>query len=543
MIRLPHAIHLGLLALLVACGGSSDRKSSHQRSHLLVLGWDGATFDMLDPLMRAGRLPNLARLQAQGVSANLESTAIPISSAAWTAAMTGVGPGANGIYGFFEPIPDSYEVRLVDSTRNQAPPLWRILNARDRTVHVFGVPLTWPPEPVSGVMVAGMLSPPDADYAWPKGMAQRLRKTGFVPDLGTWRGTRAVYRERVLNQLALKEQALVSLLERDDWDAAIAVFKSLDVVCHQIYDGRTEHFVADVLERLDAILGRLLEAAGPTTDVLLMSDHGFASYRLGFNLHPWLIEQGFATRSSTPSKNRGQATSPLAEQRPLAHKRRVSALNLDETIALAGECEGNFGSIRLNLVGREPAGTVTDEQRKAVMSRIERQLRAYAPGGTPLIEQVWQGAQLYPGGAPAVPDLIFQVREDHLVSAEESEAVLVRYPAPRPDHARNGVFIAAGPRIRRDDRRKRFSILDTTPTILHLMGLAVHNEMGGTVRTEICADQRPVVRTPRADDGPLRRLDEDSLTPLTKDQVDDIVTSLQSLGYVDSYEEEEGDDE
>lgn len=50
---------------------------------VLVIGWDGATWDMVDPLMAEGRLPNVARLVGRGSSARLESTKVPISSAAW----------------------------------------------------------------------------------------------------------------------------------------------------------------------------------------------------------------------------------------------------------------------------------------------------------------------------------------------------------------------------------------------------------------------------------------------------------------------------
>ncbi|MFT7679587.1 MAG: putative AlkP superfamily phosphohydrolase/phosphomutase, partial [Planctomycetota bacterium] len=520
-------------------GGSAQA----DRPHLLIIGWDGATFDMLSPMVAAGRLPNVARLLERGRSAQLESTAIPISSAAWVAGMTGVGPGENGVYGFFEPVPDSYEVRLVDARCNEAPPLWRVLDARDKTVHVFGVPLTWPPEPLNGVMVSGMLSPPDAEYTWPPSLAGQLRGTGFLPDIGVWRNTQLPDRERVEQQLRLKEEALVSLLSTRDWDAAVVVFKSLDVVSHQIYDGRLDGYVAEILERLDGILGKLLEAAGPKTDVLLMSDHGFAAYPYGFDLHQWLVQEGFSVEAAEGPAGEAARRGPLVDLRPQQHRRRIDGLDLAATAAFASECEGHFGSLRLNLAGREPEGSVSAEQREAVLASIEERLRAYAPEGKPLIHEVWRGEELYPGGAHAVPDLIFEVREDHLVTAVEGAALLSRFRAPRPDHDRQGILIAAGPRIAHAADRGQWSIEDITPTALHLMGLSVHEEMSGSVRTELCLDERPVQLVPRSADGDLSAPATGASSSMTNAQSEAMFQSLQSLGYADGVENNGAEDE
>lgn len=544
--RLPAAWALVLPAALSGLWGCGEAGSSDaEQPHLLVIGWDGATFDMLTPMIAAGRLPNVAGLLERGQSAQLESTAIPISSAAWVAGMTGVGPGENGVYGFFEPVPDSYDVRLVDARCNQAPPLWRVLDARDKSVHVFGVPLTWPPEPLNGVMVSGMLSPPDGEYSWPPSVAGQLRGKGFLPDIGVWRSTQLPDRERVENQLRLKQDALVELLGTRDWDAAVVVFKSLDVVSHQIYDGRLDGYVAEVLERLDEILGKLLEAAGPKTDVLLMSDHGFAAYPYGFDLHQWLLQEGFSVEAAEGPAGEAVKRGPLVEQRPQQHRRRIDGLDLTGTVAFAGECEGHFGSLRLNLSGREPEGSVTAEQRDDVLARIEERLRAYAPEGKPLIEEVWRGEELYPGGAHAVPDLIFQVRRDHLVTANEGAALLSRFRAARPDHDRRGILIAAGPRIAPAKERGQWSILDITPSALHLMGMSVHEEMTGLARTELCLEQRPVKRVPRSADGDLSAPAVGDRPSMTDSQSNAIFRSIVGLGYADGVEDNEhkGDDQ
>src|SRR5262245_6159727 len=102
--------------LLAACGDAAPppaaRAASTTRAahRLLVVGWDGASFRAIDPLLAAGKLPHLAGLIARGTKSPLESTILPISSAAWTTATTGKGPGEHGVFGFHEPRAGSYEL-------------------------------------------------------------------------------------------------------------------------------------------------------------------------------------------------------------------------------------------------------------------------------------------------------------------------------------------------------------------------------------------------------------------------------------------------
>ena len=69
---------------------------------VFVLGLDGATWDMLEPLLQEGLLPNLARLREQGVSGSLRSVFPPLSPVAWTGVMTGKNSGKHGIFEFLE---------------------------------------------------------------------------------------------------------------------------------------------------------------------------------------------------------------------------------------------------------------------------------------------------------------------------------------------------------------------------------------------------------------------------------------------------------
>ena len=85
------------------------------RYRTLILGLDGATFDVIDPLVEAGDLPNLAALIERGARGTLRSTTHPLTPLAWTTMATGVNAGRHGIWDFSERDETGYALRLVKS--------------------------------------------------------------------------------------------------------------------------------------------------------------------------------------------------------------------------------------------------------------------------------------------------------------------------------------------------------------------------------------------------------------------------------------------
>jgi predicted AlkP superfamily phosphohydrolase/phosphomutase len=528
-----------LLALLLAsclaaaagCVGADDPPETAPAQRLLLIGWDGATFDLIDPLLRAGRLPNLAGLLERGSSVWLDSTIVPISSAAWTSAVTGSWPGKTGVYSFFEPVPNSYDVRPVSSHSVRAAPLWRLLSARGLRVHVIGVPLTYPPEPVSGTLVAGMLSPENAVYAYPASLTDRLRARNFVPDLGIWRERRAFSWKQLDEQLRIKTEFAQETLASDDWNFAMVVFKSLDVVSHRLYDGRTDTQVARLLDALDHVLGDLLESVGPDTNVVLMSDHGFTTYARAFNLHTWLLDNGYAVAAAHVEPT-ATHPGPLVESRRSERRTRLAGLELSRTRALATVSEGNFGSLRLNQRGREPRGVVDAAHRDELLRELEARLRTYVPSGmdAPVVTRVWRGEDLYPGPENAiVPDLVFETRPDTQVVAEPGAAASGSYRTPVPEHARTGILVAAGPDLVTRAQRERADVVDVAPLVLHLLGEPIPRSMDGTLHS----DWLELARAARYDESPAPTRSSGARPAFSSAGSAEIRARMQALGYVD----------
>src|ERR1044072_6909793 len=123
-----------------------------------VIGLDGAVPDLAFDRY-ADRMPTLSRLRERGAWGRLRSIDPPITVPAWSCAMTGLSPGALGIYGFRNRrAPTS--ARLVFSTSRAVTALrvWERLSEAGRPSIVVGVPGTYPPQPTEGALVGCFLT-------------------------------------------------------------------------------------------------------------------------------------------------------------------------------------------------------------------------------------------------------------------------------------------------------------------------------------------------------------------------------------------------
>ena len=128
------------------------------RRRILILGLDGATWRLLQPLMEAGGLPNLTALVASGASGVLDSSIPPLTAPAWSSFQTGANPGKHGVYDFRVFDRAAHRLWLASSRDLQLPTLWQIASVAQRRVVAVNVPMTFPPQAANGVIIGGMLA-------------------------------------------------------------------------------------------------------------------------------------------------------------------------------------------------------------------------------------------------------------------------------------------------------------------------------------------------------------------------------------------------
>ncbi|NWG03348.1 MAG: alkaline phosphatase family protein [Syntrophaceae bacterium] len=114
-------------------------------ARVFVIGLDGATFDLLDPWIKEGRLPNLKRMVEGSTYGRLGSTIPPVTPPAWTSFMTGVNPGKHGVFDFITFKPNSYKKVLVNSSHIRSKRFWDLAGAKGKKSIILYVPMTYPP--------------------------------------------------------------------------------------------------------------------------------------------------------------------------------------------------------------------------------------------------------------------------------------------------------------------------------------------------------------------------------------------------------------
>lgn len=554
---------------------------------LFLLGLDGATFDLIDPWVEQGRLPNLARLLQEGARAPLRSVIPPFTPVAWGTLMTGVNPGKHGVFAFKEMRPGTYSFQLVNNRTLKSKTLWRCLGEQGKRVVVVNIPMTYPPEPVNGILVGGMDSPGlDSDFTYPSALRQEVLRVapGYSIHLHVGAGyltsdkkrRRAV--EGLLEMAEAREKLVLHLLRSRPWDFFAVNFAAIDQIQHHFWqylaapDGSEfEDAILRVYQRVDDAVGRIAGALGADVALLVMSDHGAgASSDQVFFLDEWLSENGylqfrqtspiasvrrsmtrglltFASRHlSSGLKDRLMTTFPGLRSRWQGTIRRA-AIDWDATRVFSGEFPA---TLRINQRGREPRGTVEAGDCESLRDELRSRLLALRDPttGEALFEKAYRREELYHGTyCDRAPDLILepkefalQVRGGTFPPRRTYDAALSRKdPADffvSGTHRINGVFIARGDGVRAGAELPPVDMADLFPTILHVLGLAVPPGVDGEVAEGLFEDavreQRPVLHS----EADLRRYPQESQDLTTYEEERDserVQKALRALGYLE----------
>ena len=155
---------------------------------VFVLGLDGATWDLLEPLIQEGLLPNLARLREQGSWGSLRSVFPPLSPVAWTGVMTGKNSGKHGIFEFIEHGHNPLQGRVNSSRAIHSSLLWEIAQQYGKKTVAGAVPMSYPVRSAKGFpgfFLGDFLSPASRDgfFERPRYLCRTRRGRRAVPAL------------------------------------------------------------------------------------------------------------------------------------------------------------------------------------------------------------------------------------------------------------------------------------------------------------------------------------------------------------------------
>lgn len=535
---------------------------------LLIVGFDGATFDLIRPWAAEGYLPNLARLMTEGVSADLASTLPPVTSPAWPTFMTGVNPGKHGVFDFIQPRGEGFT--LVNSTRIRQPTLWQRLSEHGYRVGVLNVPVTYPPQPVNGFLVTDILSPRNATISYPADLIDRytadLGHYRVAPDIQYKPGNEAAFIADIYDLIHAHGRWALKLMSAEPVDVLMVHFIAMDIAKHALWrfmdhtharyePSPYEHAIRDGYALVDDYIGQLIARLPSGSTTIVMSDHGFGPLRNMVNLNVFFMQKGllklkpdamtrlkaWAFRNGITPATAYQWVSRLGFQNTVARVSKKArndivgkflsfdSVDWSRTIAYS---MGHVGQVYLNRVGREPHGIVDDASYEQRLSEVRDALADLRDdGGRPILTNLIRGRDAYHGPyAELGPDLHLELDHYAMIAcplfATEGKVMTNQIRGDSGCHRREGIFIAQGTGVRAGTALPEADIVDLAPTILHLLGEPVPRILDGRVLTEALADPAPV------------RFQEDEETVVAAEQgfdaaeAEQIEERLRGLGYL-----------
>lgn len=534
---------------------------------LIIIGWDGATFDVIKPLIRAGRMPVIASLLENGVHGRLVSTIPPLTPVAWTSIATGVNPGKHGIFDAMMFSRAGRKLSFINATNRKIKPFWTLLEESGKTTNVFNVPVTYPPDPVSGAMISGMFTPFGVrDFTYPAGLLDEVEaRFGRYEIECENTDEPASYLKNIIEvEIDFREKVIMHLMDRGRWDLLYAVSMATDRVQHFYWGyldpSRKDHAkykdaIYSVYEKLDASLGRIIKKAGDNATVMMVSDHGSGPLKTAFFLNNWLIQNGYLSMKEGSAAPAHKAGGPRLLKKALKrilpafvkdalrsrmipdHNKEINVFSsfIDWTKTRAFS-EGVSCGIYIN------EETVPREAYDETVDGIIGKLKALrGPDGNPVVERVYRRSEAYSGGyVDMAADLIVICAPTYQIIAPnevlffggELSSDLFMEHKWSGRHEQEGIFVLSGEGVRKGVELKHCSLIDVAPTVLYLMGVDVPQDADGHVLEEALeksyAEQHPIKSS-------LVDISQDgsAIKGLSEEEEAQLMERMRSLGYLE----------
>ncbi|WP_336337135.1 alkaline phosphatase family protein [Haloarcula brevis] len=475
-----------------------------------IIGLDGGTYRIIDNYRED--LPTLDRLMADGYHSILDSTQPPTTSVAWPSFATGQNPAKYGMFDFMGRFPETLNFYINDARKKGFDFFWEHM---DEPIGLGSVPLI-PYHNTDGFFVQGSLARINEDQ-----IVSPISLKEIIPDYYdyriNWQDDTADIVDGVMKRIAAREEFFKHLISTFDIPLYFLMFNAIDHIQHHFWaymheshpaheDSSFGAAILDAYKRFDEALENILACFDERVNVVIASDHGFKPCHTELNINALLNQKGYleydvgtSTAVLTDAydflKNHISADtleflipssvkSAAKDQMP-RNDRIMDAINWTETSAYSF---GVMPNIYLNLVGREKYGQVSQAAYDQICDELtEMFLDVTDPKtGKNVFKNVYQRDDIYHGPyIEQAPDLVLETTTGFYCSGNLGTQIFTRKTGPMPNsgvHEREGILIANGPDIATSDgRAERNGIADVAPTLLHLLGYPIPENMDGTV--------------------------------------------------------------
>jgi len=535
-------------------------------SRVILFGLDGATYTVLDDLVRRGVMPFFGAFRERSAAGTLMSVVPPLTPPAWTSMVTGRSPGYHGITNFlqFESETSRY-VRVVTSREVCSETIWSMVCRQGKRAGSLNFVAHNPPPKIDGYVIPGWIP-----WRWvkrhshPKGLIDGLKETlaGFdVKELAVdfneeqkaIAGAELADYEPWIDLHIRREKQWFAILEHqlrhDPCDLVGIVLDGVDKLQHLLWqyldpalepEAPDETFVRirercwDYFRAVDGFLERTVRLAGDDAYVLVASDHGFCGTSELLYINNWLEQEGFLTWSAT-----AEVTPDDSAELGEAHPYHLTEFDLDRTKAFAISASNN--GIYIPVKGdRYEQGLSPEAYEPFRRELIDRLLTGCVDPetGERLVTRIWTKEEAFAGPKMQLaPDLTLELRDKGFFSVLRGTGVLRKRPMVAGIHHPEGVLLASGPGVAAGTRFAPMQMVDVAPTILYAMGLAIPEDLEGRVVTEIFdpsyVDGRVPVMGARTERPAHLPPEEPSDLADDAESEEQVMMRLRALGYIE----------
>jgi len=573
---------------MISDNGSILGPKGTGKKRILVIGVDGATFDLIRPWMEEGKLPTFAKLVKSGVSGELTTVFPPVSPVAWTSFLTGKNPGKHGVMDFMVREEGSYQRVYANYIDSKILPV--ILSESNQKVGMLYVPFgLYPLRKVNGFIIPGVFSPQGAP-THPLSLKEELKKeiddyeitmglAGFcVPTMeNDWLRKITGTTEKVT-------EVTLYLMRKYSWDFFMTTFYYIDLVQHYFWkymdpqhpaynaeEAKTYgNVILEYYQKIDGIIDIILKEVDKRTTVIIISDHGHGPLHKHVLINNWLRKIGFLKLRKRPKTRslkqflgrqltRKEITDMLFKSNlskillkiiTYGFLRRGYTRLLDYSRPTLSDVDwrrtkaysvGFVGQIFLNLIGREPAGIIEPgEEYEKLRNHLIKKLYALKDpeNDEKIVDEVFKKEEVYRGPyTNQAADLFFTMKGltyiTHMSTEFGADANTLTEPPHNfqsSHHRMNGVLIVTGPHIKKGIIIKNAKIIDIAPTILHIMNVPIPSDMDGRVLKEIFDPKSDLAEREVKYVKPSKKKAE--MKRVSKEEEEEIKERLKVLGYL-----------
>jgi predicted AlkP superfamily phosphohydrolase/phosphomutase len=460
----------------------------------VVIGLDGADWDLLEGFIEEGVTPNIAEVYNQGFHGDLRSIDPPVSVPAWMSFFTGKRPDKLDVYNFLGPEEGKNKVNRDQKVFEHNPDaFWNRLE----NTGVIGVPSSVPTDDLDGFLVSGPFTP-DRCTDEIRELKESHDYERHLPNMWQF--------EKSITKLEDEKKFLKDVLDQNDPQFFMAVTSVTDRLQHSFWND--EKKMNELYREVDDFVGTILSHFSEDDNIFIVSDHGFEKLEKNFYINSWLRENDFLALKTGEESSTGREDFryllkkvskntlsrlgllemaidlvPSRIRKTVQHSENIwDKIEIKETAAFAA---GNYvGEIYINREEYED-GCVPEEEFDEVRDEIIEKLKELEDPetGEKVVEDIWRKEEIYREFAERAPDILFYTKDMKYKVKHDLHGKIFDEAVPVGAHGLNGVILGRGPDIREGE--VDMHLTDVAPTLLHLMGEDIPEDMDGEVREEI----------------------------------------------------------